>query len=118
MRDETPPAVRRLYIARMTRPGGTQRYRVWEITGDRLTLLQPPDPHMRTRASLLPFQRFSMNEGYDAFHFVIPPGVIAADAIGAALSKLWNFPVTVVDLVDQVAPRAFDRLGMPLTVVP
>lgn len=99
--EDGAPLVRRVYLVRLTRPHApTERYRGFELVGDELKQLWPPDAHARSKAYRLPFQVFSMREGYDAFHFAFERGghQSPCERLARALHLHWRCRVEVYDL--------------------
>jgi len=70
-----PSYIRTYYACEFTRPrASTLRLQLYEVVDGKLKQLWPADAHHGRRAVLLPFQVFSLQEGYPAYHFKIERG--------------------------------------------
>jgi hypothetical protein len=100
-----PQYVREYYACELTRPrASTLRLQLYEIQPGmqgkpKLRQLWPADAHHGRRALLLPFQVFSMHEGYPSYHFKIERGYAEPlRVVAGELAKHYRCRVLIIPL--------------------
>lgn len=88
--------LRTFYGVMLSERRSIARFQLYEVVDGALRAVLPADRHMCSRATMLPYQVFSMREGYPAFHFRIDnPSALWRERFVEILNGTLGYRVSV-----------------------